>query len=52
MPEEPRSPGIGALFTLAEFGGGVLFGTSFDAKNFDPIVKDVQIRSVSAPLAG
>ncbi len=34
----------GALFSIAEVPGGVLFYTTFDASRFYPIVKDVQIR--------
>jgi acyl-coenzyme A thioesterase PaaI-like protein len=34
----------GALFTLAEMPGGAIFMTTFDAKRFYPIVKDMQIR--------
>lgn len=34
----------GALFTLAEFPGGVLFLTSFDTHRFYPVVKDMSIR--------
>ena len=34
----------GALFTLAELPGGVVFLTSFDTSRFYPIVKDMQIR--------
>jgi len=34
----------GALFTLAEVPGGVLFNTSFDTARFYPIVKEMSIR--------
>jgi thioesterase domain-containing protein len=34
----------GALFSIAEVPGGVLFYTTFDASRFYPIVKDVRIR--------
>ncbi|MBI9090683.1 MAG: YiiD C-terminal domain-containing protein [Desulfobacterium sp.] len=34
----------GALFSIAEVPGGVLFYTTFDANRFYPIVKDVRIR--------
>lgn len=34
----------GALFTLAELPGGVLYLASFDTQRFYPIVKDLQIR--------
>lgn len=36
----------GALFTLAEIPGGVLFLTSFDAERFYPIVKQLNLRFV------
>jgi len=49
MPFEPNVNHVGmmyagALFTLAEVPGGTIFITSFDAKRFYPIVKDLQIR--------
>ena len=34
----------GALFTLAEIPGGALFLTSFDASQFYPIVKEMNLR--------
>ena len=34
----------GALFTLAEIPGGALFLTSFDARKFYPIVKEMNLR--------
>ncbi|MHC5347746.1 PaaI family thioesterase [Metapseudomonas furukawaii] len=34
----------GALFTLAEVPGGALFLTSFDARRFYPIVKELNLR--------
>ncbi|MBD2837371.1 YiiD C-terminal domain-containing protein [Pseudomonas sp. JM0905a] len=34
----------GALFTLAEMPGGALFLTSFDARRFYPIVKEMNLR--------
>lgn len=34
----------GALYTLAELPGGVIYLTSFDTSRFYPIVKDMQIR--------
>lgn len=34
----------GALFTLAEFPGGILFVTSFDAMRYFPIVKSLDLR--------
>ena len=34
----------GALYTLAELPGGVIYMTSFDTSRFYPIVKDMQIR--------
>lgn len=34
----------GALFTLAELPGGVVYTTSFDVRKFYPIVKDMSIR--------
>lgn len=49
MPLEPNINHIGtmyagALFTLAELPGGVIFLSTFDTRNFYPIVKDMQIR--------
>lgn len=49
MPFEPNINHVqmmyaGALFTLAELPGGAIFATSFDAKRFYPIVKDMSIR--------
>ncbi|WAJ38140.1 YiiD C-terminal domain-containing protein [Pseudomonas sp. GOM7] len=34
----------GALFTLAEIPGGALFLTSFDAKRFYPVIKEMNLR--------
>lgn len=49
MPHEPNKNHVGtmyagALFTLAELPGGVVYMTSFDTKRFYPIVKDMSIR--------
>lgn len=49
MPFEPNVNHVqmmyaGALYTLAELPGGAIFATSFDAKRFYPIVKDMSIR--------
>ncbi|MEZ5168388.1 MAG: PaaI family thioesterase [Acidimicrobiales bacterium] len=49
MPFEPNVNHVGmmyagALFTLAEVPGGTLFLTTFDAKRFYPIVKNLEIR--------
>lgn len=49
MPFEPNVNHVGmmyagALFTLAEVPGGTLFITTFDARRFYPIVKDLKIR--------
>jgi len=49
MPFEPNINHVGtmyagALFTLAELPGGVVFLSSFDTSRFYPIVKDMQIR--------
>lgn len=49
MPFEPNVNHVkmmyaGALYTLAELPGGAIFVTSFDAKRFYPIVKDMSIR--------
>ena len=49
MPFEPNVNHVGmmyagALFTLAEVPGGTLFITTFDAKRFYPIVKDLKLR--------
>ena len=40
----------GALFALAEFPGGTLFSTTFDASRYYPIVKgvDIQFRRFAA----
>ena len=35
---------LGALFTVAEVPGGVLFSSAFDGTRFYPIVGDVKIR--------
>lgn len=34
----------GALFTIAEIPGGALFLTSFDARRFYPVVKEMNLR--------
>ncbi len=34
----------GALFTLAEIPGGALYLTSFDAKRFYPVIKEMNLR--------
>ena len=34
----------GSLFTLAELPGGAIFATSFDARRFYPIVRDMSVR--------
>lgn len=34
----------GALYTIAELPGGVIYMSSFDTRRFYPIVKDMQIR--------
>ena len=49
MPFEPNINHVGimyagALFTLAELPGGVIYLTSFDTSRYYPIVKDMQIR--------
>lgn len=49
MPFKPNINHVGtmyagALFTLAELPGGVIFLASFDSTRFYPIVKDMQIR--------
>ncbi len=49
MPFEPNVNHVkmmyaGSLFTLAELPGGAIFATSFDAKRFYPIVRDMSIR--------
>ncbi len=49
MPFEPNVNHVGmvyagALFTVAEVPGGVLFGSAFDLSRFYPIVGDVNIR--------
>jgi acyl-coenzyme A thioesterase PaaI-like protein len=49
MPFAPNKNHVGtmyagALFTLAELPGGVMFITSFDSKRFYPIVRDMSIR--------
>ena len=41
----------GALFTLAEFPGGVLYLSSFDQKKFYPIVTELSIKYI-APATG
>lgn len=40
----------GALFTLAELPGGAIFLSSFDARKFYPIVRDMQIRFLKPAL--
>ncbi len=49
LPFEPNINHVGmvyagALFTVAEVPGGVLFGASFDVSRFYPIVGDMSIR--------
>ena len=49
MPLEPNLNHVGimyagALYTIAELPGGVIYLTSFDTKRFYPIVKDMAIR--------
>ena len=49
LPFEPNINHVGmvyagALFTVAEVPGGVLFGSAFDLTRFYPIVGDLQIR--------
>jgi thioesterase domain-containing protein len=49
LPFEPNVNHVGtmyagALYTLAELPGGAIFMTSFDAKRYYPIVKDMHIR--------
>ena len=49
MPEEPNVNHFGtiyagALYTLAEVPGGVLFFATFDGERFFPLVKSSQIR--------
>lgn len=49
MPFEPNRNHVGtmyagALFTLAEYPGGAIFLSSFDATRFYPIVRDMSIR--------
>lgn len=49
MPLEPNRNHIGtmyagALFTLAELPGGVVYITSFDTSRFYPIVKNLDLR--------
>ena len=51
MPLKPNKNHIGtmyagALFTLAEMPGGVLFLSSFDNKAFFPIVKELTMKFV------
>jgi thioesterase domain-containing protein len=51
MPFEPNINHVGmiyagALFTVAEVPGGVLFGSAFDISRFYPVVGDLQIRFV------
>ncbi|GAA5126406.1 PaaI family thioesterase [Alloalcanivorax gelatiniphagus] len=49
MPLEPNLNHVGimyagALYTLAELPGGVIYLSSFDVRSFYPIVKDMRIR--------
>lgn len=49
MPFEPNINHVGmmyagALYTIAELPGGVIYSTSFDISRFYPIVKDMSIR--------
>jgi acyl-coenzyme A thioesterase PaaI-like protein len=49
LPFEPNINHVGmiyagALFTVAEIPGGVLFGSAFDVTRFYPIVGDMSIR--------
>jgi thioesterase domain-containing protein len=49
VPLEPNVNHVGtmyagALFTLAEFPGGLIFLSAFDAERYYPVVKDLQIR--------
>lgn len=49
MPEEPNvnhfgTVYAGAIYTLGEVPGGVLFFATFDAERFFPLVKSSQIR--------
>ena len=49
MPLEPNLNHVGimyagALYTLAELPGGVIYMSSFDVSRFYPIVKDMRIR--------
>ena len=49
LPLEPNVNHVGwayagALFTLAEIPGGVLFGSAFDVSRFFPIVGELSIR--------
>ena len=49
MPFEPNINHVGmmyagALYTIAELPGGVIYLTSFDTSKYYPIVKDMQIR--------
>ena len=51
IPFEPNINHVGmvyagALFTVAEVPGGVLFASSFDVSRFYPVVGDLQIRFV------
>src|ERR1041384_3624142 len=51
LPFEPNINHVGmvyagALFTVAEVPGGVLFGSAFDISRFYPVVGDLQIRFV------
>ena len=51
IPFEPNINHVGmvyagALFTVAEVPGGVLFGSAFDISRFYPVVGDLQIRFV------
>lgn len=49
MPYEPNINHVGmmyagALYTIAELPGGVIYMTSFDTSKYYPIVKDMSIR--------
>lgn len=55
MPFEPNVNHVGmmyagALFSLAEMPGGALFLSTFDARKFYPIVRDLKIKFVKPAL--
>jgi len=55
MPFEPNVNHVGmmyagALFTLAEVPGGAIFLSTFDAKRYYPIVKDLKIKFVKPAM--